>query len=582
MKKNVIAMVVIGILLLSSFVAASQDVEKTHIFLNNMEISIDKSIYRVYSKHEKCLQKENSMIISQDDGDNVTPLWISPGSKYVSLFSSFVNNDDIPDFLVNHSALDGITGSVIKNFEPGVICGLGDIDRDGIDEIFTKEDHLGTWPNNYCILYCLNISDGKIKWDKQFNTSWWILSISVGEVINGGDNEIVIGTGSTETENVVYCLDSNGEIIWRYLAGNRVQCVSIDDINDDGKNEVIAGTGYRFNSLIYCFNETGDILWQFDGIEADGWANFRYICIGELNFDPYKEIIVESTPDAAHGGGYGIRCLSGKNGSTFWTWYQEPDAGWEGSFQSAIITDIIPSHSGNEIILGGVCGIYCLNGENNPPPNGRVIWHAGKENGFFPGWESVQSLALGDLDDDGFLDIAAITSSWGTKGSIYAFKGQYVYQFWEYGDCGNGDFHSILCKDLTGDNISEVIATTFCYTCALLTSIGGDKEDPNVKITKPGRGLYIFNKKILPRIFRLTKIIGPITIKVDATDEKSGIKKVEFYINGIYMGDDTTYPYTFNWRWKRPRLIHLFIIKVIAYDNFGNNATKRMIVRKFL
>jgi len=109
-----------------------------------------------------------------------------------------------------------------------------------------------------------------------------------------------------------------------------------------------------------------------------------------------------------------------------------------------------------------------------------------------------------------------------------------------------------------------------------------DTKAPNVKITKPKFGLYLFNIKILPRIFRITKVIGTITIEANSTDADSGIEKVEFYINGIFVGNDTSEPYTFNWNWIRPRLFHLFIIKAIAYDNAGNTDVNRVIIRKYL
>ena len=109
-----------------------------------------------------------------------------------------------------------------------------------------------------------------------------------------------------------------------------------------------------------------------------------------------------------------------------------------------------------------------------------------------------------------------------------------------------------------------------------------DKIPPNVTIIKPERGFYFFNKKFLKRIFPPANIIGNITIEVNASDTDSGIEKVEFYINGVNMGNDTTKPYTYDWRWKRPRLFHLFIIKVVAYDYAGNTAIDRILVRKIL
>jgi len=105
---------------------------------------------------------------------------------------------------------------------------------------------------------------------------------------------------------------------------------------------------------------------------------------------------------------------------------------------------------------------------------------------------------------------------------------------------------------------------------------------PKVEIIKPERAVYINNVKKLPRLFRIALIIGDITIIANATDEDSGIEKVEFYINGKLKGNDTTEPYTYNWTRDRLRLVHIFCIKVVAYDNDGATAEDCMIVRKFL
>ena len=71
--------------------------------------------------------------------------------------------------------------------------------------------------------------------------------------------------------------------------------------------------------------------------------------------------------------------------------------------------------------------------------------------------------------------------------------------------------------------------------------IAQDANPPTVKITKPEKALYIFDRWIIPRIFRLTLIIGKITIEVNAKDEDSGIEKVEFYINDQLKGTDVVW-----------------------------------------
>ena len=112
-----------------------------------------------------------------------------------------------------------------------------------------------------------------------------------------------------------------------------------------------------------------------------------------------------------------------------------------------------------------------------------------------------------------------------------------------------------------------------------------DTTPPKVEITHPVRAVYIRDRKIIPRLLRLTLLIGAITIEVNATDNESGIDRVEFY-GGIlgtkYLGNATTEPYNFTWKRDRIRFIHIQKLKVIAYDNEGNNATDKIWVRKIL
>jgi hypothetical protein len=130
---------------------------------------------------------------------------------------------------------------------------------------------------------------------------------------------------------------------------------------------------------------------------------------------------------------------------------------------------------------------------------------------------------------------------------------------------------------IADDTMYETKSDTWSFT-----TIDIDDTPPIVSITKPQKGLYIFNSKILPRFIRPALIIGSITIEVNATDADSGIEKVEFYICGELKGNDTSAPYTFEWVKDRIHLFHIFVIKVVAYNYDGVSSFDRMIVRKFL
>ena len=87
------------------------------------------------------------------------------------------------------------------------------------------------------------------------------------------------------------------------------------------------------------------------------------------------------------------------------------------------------------------------------------------------------------------------------------------------------------------------------------------------------------NRKILPRFFRRTLILGTIDITVDAIDDY-GIEKVEFYIDNVLQATDISEPYTWKWNERMPfRFKHL--VKVIACDSIGNIISDEMIVWKF-
>jgi hypothetical protein len=65
---------------------------------------------------------------------------------------------------------------------------------------------------------------------------------------------------------------------------------------------------------------------------------------------------------------------------------------------------------------------------------------------------------------------------------------------------------------------------------------------PEVEITAPEPGLYLFGNKLLSssKVF----IIGAFTIEATATDAESGVYKVAFYLDGDLIGEDTEAPYS--------------------------------------
>jgi hypothetical protein len=121
----------------------------------------------------------------------------------------------------------------------------------------------------------------------------------------------------------------------------------------------------------------------------------------------------------------------------------------------------------------------------------------------------------------------------------------------------------------TGDNISGIVD----YSPWLLY-YGPETTLPLVNIISPVKGylninvVSIFTLKIK---FFTTLVIGKIGVSAIATDNQSGIQKVEFYIDDKLKGTDITAPY--NWTWSDRGLFFPYTLKVIAYDNGGNQNT---------
>ncbi len=123
--------------------------------------------------------------------------------------------------------------------------------------------------------------------------------------------------------------------------------------------------------------------------------------------------------------------------------------------------------------------------------------------------------------------------------------------------------------NLTGNQNPETINMTDNKTVTAHFTSTIDTNPPLVKIVKPRNAIYIINKEILP-INTIPIIFYMLTIEVNATDNESGVDRVEFIINGLLLGTDTSEPYSYDWRTLRSGK---HTIQVKAYDKAGNSAT---------
>jgi hypothetical protein len=104
-----------------------------------------------------------------------------------------------------------------------------------------------------------------------------------------------------------------------------------------------------------------------------------------------------------------------------------------------------------------------------------------------------------------------------------------------------------------------------------------ESEPPSFVIAKPENGIYYQNNKLIS--FPIPIIIGSIDVEINAFDENSGISHIDIFIDDNFKCKITQEPYV--WIWTEKSFFR-HELKIVVYDNAGNDNTKNLIVWKFL
>jgi thermitase len=87
-------------------------------------------------------------------------------------------------------------------------------------------------------------------------------------------------------------------------------------------------------------------------------------------------------------------------------------------------------------------------------------------------------------------------------------------------------------------------------------TISTDRTAPKISVSTPGNGW---------------RVHGKVAIKPTVSDDWSGVKYVDLYVDGHYKSRDTTSPFSFNWDTLKTNAKTTFTLKV--YDKAGNSAS---------
>jgi outer membrane protein assembly factor BamB len=292
---------------------------------------------------------------------------------------------------------------------------------------------------------------------------------TIGDLNGNGTEDILLGT-AWGCRTVFGIESSTGETIWSYdtyenpPSGWIYSVCPMDDLNDDGIPEALAGAGSDANAG-YCLDgATGEALWSMQASDAI----YSTVAIGDVDDD--------QVPDAVFGGGDPsedrVFCISGAssgNGTQIWTYSTG------GSVWSVDAIEDIDGDGYDDVIAGTWYGgdrVLALSGHSSVTPD--LIWEASV------GYPVMKVVTCSDLNDDGYQDI--IVASWASY--VLALSGIDGSELWT-NQAGDDVWTAYWSYDLTGDGVVDVLAGSFTGSVILTDGVTGEtvwERPTNAKI----------------------------------------------------------------------------------------------------
>ncbi len=330
-----------------------------------------------------------------------------------------------------------------RNFGTGSDGGgiaVGDIDGDGHLDIVTSG-----------VVY-LNDGEGNFGSSRNFGTEGHSTSsVAVGDMDSDGDLDII--TGNFYQQNVVYLNDGAGNFGSSHNFGTEsdwTSDVAIGDVDGDGHLDIV--TGNSDQNVIYLNNGEGNFGSSRNfGLTYNSVTNS--VAVGDLNNDGHLDIITGDAynPYVIDEFGDNVVYLNDGTGN-FNTGHYFGDLG--DNTESLTIGDV--DGDGHLDIITGI-GDDSANGING---QNVVYLNDGEGNfdiarNFGTGSDSTFSVAVGDVDDDGDLDI--ITGNEGQQNVIYLNHGQGNFGTSRYLGGLNDNTTSLAVGDVDSDGDLDII-----------------------------------------------------------------------------------------------------------------------------
>lgn len=268
-----------------------------------------------------------------------------------------------------------------------------------------------------------------------------------------GDGDMEIGFGGYD--RYIYLLNADSTVRWYYQAADTIwSSPAFLDVNGDDKLELIIGSDISFNPQI--------------GTPDGGYV---YAFNTDVRVPPRVEFCMPAFPQTCQAANF--------------LWRTTFD---QAIYSSPVIADVLASNSGPEIVIGSGCFFPATSADKRGrwvkilrPSDGTVIQTLNA-----PACLS-SSVAVGDLDDDGALEIAATVMgapAVGGDGSskVVAWNPENANPWWSMSprdpnsglnDGYGADLQSPVIADIDGNGSLEVLAANYWSVHVLNGRTGG-------------------------------------------------------------------------------------------------------------
>ncbi len=262
-----------------------------------------------------------------------------------------------------------------------------------------------------------------------------------------------------------------GDILWYYEIDvsydNSPKAIApIADITGDEIADVIICSEDNF---IRCFNGNSsgiaDIIWERSVYAGSVYSSSGLTISEDINNDGYQDVIAGTT-----GGDRSIIALSGKNGEIIWKHdtHEYGEGGWvyqvdcRFDYNGDNKPDILAA-TGDDSQDQGPKRVYCLDALT-----GVSIWESPAGGAVF------SAIGVADFTGDGIADaLGGATNANETQGKVYGINGANGTTEWSYLTNGSSVWALEQLDDVNGDNVKDVIAGDFSGHYYMLDPVYG-------------------------------------------------------------------------------------------------------------